>query len=106
VTGAAVSVLAANLLLAPLSYMRGQRHLRWPVPKRLLALSAAALLLLAGLHALLPSPTNLTQLALGFTLYALFYIACCAAGIGLLRKFFMRETDFLTMLVQRRPCAS
>lgn len=100
--GAALSMLLVNLLLAPLGYWLGQRHLRWPLPGRLLALSAAGLLLLAALHQLLPVPQGLVQLALAFTGYMLGYLGFCGAAIAALPRLFAAESQFMRSLAQSR----
>jgi O-antigen/teichoic acid export membrane protein len=100
--GAAVAALAANALLAAACYWLGRRHLHWRLPYRLLALGALALGALLGVHALLPQPQGVWQVAGAFTLYMLGYLGLCLGAMLLLRTWFYSELTFLRMIASRR----
>jgi O-antigen/teichoic acid export membrane protein len=100
--GAALSMLVANALLGVAAYLRGQQHLSWALPLRLLSLSAFALLVTAGLHAVLPQPRGFIQVAVAFVGYMVAYLGVCAGSMALARRTFSTELDFLRQMARRR----
>jgi O-antigen/teichoic acid export membrane protein len=100
--GAALAMLVANAALGAACYWRGRQHLHWPLPWKLLAVTALGLAATAAAIVLAPAPHGVLLCAVAFAAYMLGYLAVCTVVMLAARGVFQDELAFIRQVASRR----